>query len=140
MRKPVVFPMHPRTRKNIINFGLFDDFERCDGLHILPPLGYLDFLQLFNSADFVMTDSGGIQEEACILKVPCITLRENTERPESIAVGANVIVGTDLNKLKKEIVRLRDDRPLEWEIPYGDGKTAARIIDVVQVGRWKDIR
>ena len=79
-----------------------------------------------------MTDSGGIQEETTVLGIPCVTLRENTERPESIAVGANVLVGTDKEKLRREIKRIRYKRREKWSIPFGDGKAAAKIIDAVQ--------
>jgi len=81
---------------------------------LIDPLGYLDFLQLEQNANLIVTDSGGIQEEACILKIPCITIRENTERPETIDVGANKLVGLDIDKLKKAI-DYHKEIPLEME-------------------------
>ena len=85
---PVVFPMHPRTRKMMEEFG-FD----LDGIKVIEPLGFLEFLQLEANARLALTDSGGVQEETCILGVPCVTLRENTERPETVDVGANMLAG-----------------------------------------------
>jgi UDP-N-acetylglucosamine 2-epimerase (non-hydrolysing) len=87
---PVIFPMHPRTQKMMKEFGI----DSC-GITSIRPVGYLEFLELEANAQLVLTDSGGVQEEACILNVPCVTLRENTGRPETMSVGANVLVGTD---------------------------------------------
>lgn len=90
LKLPVIFPAHPRTVKMIKEFR----FEVPEGTRLIEPLGYLEFLQLLNGAKLILTDSGGVQEESCILKVPCVTLRDNTERPETIDVGANIIAGT----------------------------------------------
>ena len=90
----IVWPIHPRTQAKLKEFNI----EVPSYLKLLPPIGYLDFIQLQKHAQLILTDSGGIQEEACLLGVPCITLRENTERPESIEVGANVLVGRDGDK------------------------------------------
>lgn len=122
---PVIFPMHPRTQKMVGEFGL-----DATGLCIVPPLGYLDFLRLESEAGLVLTDSGGVQEEACILGVPCVTLRENTERPETLAVGSNVLAGTSPPRiLKKGLAMLRRRRA--WENPFGDGRAAERILAVL---------
>ena len=83
---PVIFPMHPRTRKMVTEFGL-----ELDGIRAIEPVGFLEFLQLEANARLALTDSGGVQEETCILGVPCVTLRENTERPETVDVGANPV-------------------------------------------------
>jgi len=86
---PIVFPIHPRTQKRLEEFNLFKHFKKIKGVELIKPQGYLNFLVLMKNARLVLTDSGGLQEEACCLQVPCVTLRENTERPETITVGAN---------------------------------------------------
>src|SRR6185436_1028623 len=98
-RLPIVFPVHPRTKKTIAELGLSDRVESIKELRIVEPLGYLDFLNLSSSARLVLTDSGGIQEETTALGIPCITLRENTERPITVEMGTNVVVGTDTSKI-----------------------------------------
>lgn len=122
---PLLFPVHPRTKKAIdaLQLGPLSNITMTD------PLGYLDMLHLIQNAAFVCTDSGGIQEEACILQVPCITLRENTERPETIDVGANVLVGSDGQKLKQAVEHVRTSKP-SWSNPFGDGHSAERMIDI----------
>jgi UDP-N-acetylglucosamine 2-epimerase (non-hydrolysing) len=92
---PIVFPIHPRTRKSLTENGLAPRMEAMPGLRPIDPAGYPDFLKLLSHARIVLTDSGGIQEETTILKVPCLTLRENTERPVTAQVGSNRVVGTD---------------------------------------------
>jgi len=118
---PIVFPMHPRTAKMVQAFGL-----SLDGICVTKPLGYLDFLQLEANARLVLTDSGGLQEESCILGVPCVTLRDNTERPETVEVGANVLTGTEADRILAS-ARQMLSRTGTWENPYGDG-TAGRMI------------
>src|SRR5215217_7077220 len=98
-RLPIVFPVHPRTRKTIAELGLSDRVDSIKNLRIVDPLGYLDFLSLSSSARFVLTDSGGIQEETTALGIPCLTLRENTERPITVEMGTNVVVGTDPDRI-----------------------------------------
>ncbi|HAB53994.1 UDP-N-acetylglucosamine 2-epimerase [Candidatus Uhrbacteria bacterium RIFOXYC2_FULL_47_19] len=123
---PVVFPIHPRTEKMLHTFDIL--LPRI--IQTVTPTGYLDFISLEINACLIMTDSGGLQEEACILQVPCVTLRNSTERPETIAVGANSIAGTNsdsiLQNAHKMIGKNRD-----WENPFGDGKTAERIINTI---------
>ncbi|MCX5653838.1 MAG: UDP-N-acetylglucosamine 2-epimerase (non-hydrolyzing) [Planctomycetota bacterium] len=127
---PVVFPIHPRTRKNMARLGL--DEGGPGGLHLVEPLGYLEFLRLMAEARLVLTDSGGIQEEATILKVPCLTLRENTERPVTVDVGCNQIVGTDPNRILaayRKVVAVENftcGTPDKW-----DGRAAERIADTL---------
>ena len=135
---PVVFPIHPRTRKNIGLFGLSRYFVDCsnnnqsisrNGIFLLPPLGYLDFLSFMKNSKFVMTDSGGLQEETTVLGIPCLTLRENTERPITVSEGTNVIVGKDKRKIIKEAFNILSGRKKKGKIPkYWDGKTAKRIV------------
>jgi len=127
---PVVYPIHPRTEKRLEQMGLHTKIETIDGLHIVDPLGYLDFLKLLSGADVVLTDSGGIQEETCILEVPCVTLRENTERPETVEVGSNTIAGTDPDDVLDATVEMRGRRR-EWANPFGDGNAAKKIVDTV---------
>jgi len=121
---PIIFPMHPRTAKMAQAFGL-----SLDEIHVTELLGYLDFLQLEANARLVLTDSGGLQEESCILGVPCVTLRDNTERPETVEVGANTLAGTDpdamLNRARKILAQ-----ETSWANPFGDGKAGERIIQI----------
>jgi UDP-N-acetylglucosamine 2-epimerase (non-hydrolysing) len=123
---PVVYPIHPRTRKRIHEFGL----TIPKGLTYIDPVDYLAFLRLEMEAKLILTDSGGVQEEACILKVPCITLRYNTERPETLDVGANALAGTEPKQiLEKTKIMLSADR--NWENPFGDGTAARKIIEII---------
>jgi UDP-N-acetylglucosamine 2-epimerase (non-hydrolysing) len=135
---PVFFPIHPRTRKNIESFGLrryLANAETADGVGIVPldPLGYLDFLSLNDRASLVLTDSGGIQEETTALGVPCLTLRENTERPATVEHGSNQVVGVDSDRIltaARSILRKparRFERPPLW-----DGKAASRIVTILR--------
>src|SRR5215210_7304873 len=98
---PVVFPAHPRTRKNILGFGLDEGAETRGRLRLTEPLGYIDFLRLYSGARLVLTDSGGLQEETTALGIPCLTLRENTERPVTGELGTNRVVGTDEEKIER---------------------------------------
>lgn len=124
---PLVFPIHPRTEKRIKEF----DLEIPKGIKLIKPLGFLEFLVVESAAKLVFTDSGGIQEETCILKVPCITLRDNTERPETIEVGSNVLAGTEPRK----ILSLAQDMlhtEKNWANPFGDGKAGKRIVSILK--------
>ncbi len=120
---PIIFPAHPRTLKMIEKFGL----EVPEGTRLIEPLGYLEFLQLESEAKLILTDSGGVQEEACILKVPCVTLRDNTERPETVDVGANLIAGSGEKII--ECARKMIESDCEWENPYGNGNAAELTLD-----------
>jgi len=128
---PVVFPAHPRTRKNMEAFGYFEG-DRLGGVRLVEPLGYLDFLRLTAEARLVLTDSGGIQEETTILKVPCLTLRENTERPVTVEVGCNQVVGTDPERILAAYRNVVEDQDFTCETPEKwDGHAADRIADVL---------
>lgn len=127
---PIIFPMHPRTTKRIEQFGLKTELSKPRTLRLIEPVGYLDFLMLISSASAIMTDSGGIQEEACVLKVPCVTLRENTERPESLEVGGNVLAGVNPERILEALGRMLN-KNRDWANPFGDGKAAQRITDAV---------
>lgn len=129
----IVFPVHPRTTMRLEQFGLQERAQSIKGLKIITPVGYLDFLSLMSNARIMLTDSGGIQEEACILKVPCVTLRENTERPETVEVGANIIAGTDPTVIVESTAEMLK-REGDWANPYGDGTASTQIIDTVTRG------
>lgn len=125
---PVVFPAHPRTRERMRKTGI-----SADPLIVTPPLGYLDFLRLTSEARLVMTDSGGIQEETTILNVPCLTLRENTERPITVEQGTNRLVGVDTGTaLAAALETLEAPRPALAAPPLWDGAASARILDVLE--------
>jgi UDP-N-acetylglucosamine 2-epimerase (non-hydrolysing) len=126
---PIIFPIHPRTRKNLAFMQLQDRIDSMKQLHLLDPIGYLDFLKLQSSAKLVLTDSGGIQEETTVLKIPCITLRESTERPITVEVGSNQIVGTDTQKIISAYMRVMSGNWREAQVPpLWDGKAAERIV------------
>jgi len=129
---PVIFPIHPRTRKNLVSCSLGKRLEEMPGFRLTDPLGYLDFLKLMSNAKVVLTDSGGIQEETTVLKVPCITLRENTERPITAEIGTNQIVGTDPQKILAAYRNATSGNWREPQIPpLWDGKAAKRIVDII---------
>lgn len=123
---PLIYPVHPHSRRRMTEFNL-----EPKNLTLIGPVDFLDFLQLENNARLILTDSGGVQEEACILGVPCVTLRDNTERPEALEVGANILAGALPDKIL-ECVRLMLNRESNWKNPFGDGKTAGRIIDILE--------
>jgi UDP-N-acetylglucosamine 2-epimerase (non-hydrolysing) len=121
---PVLAALHPRTTERLGAMGVSME----NGVRALPPLPYLEFLGLHAGAALMLTDSGGLQEEACCLRVPCVTLRDNTERPESVAVGANMLAGADPARIV-ECARQMIRKPRDWENPFGDGKSGERIVD-----------
>lgn len=124
---PFIFPIHPRTKKRFEEFNL----AIPSYIKLFEPKGFLEFLSLELKAKLILTDSGGVQEEACILKTPCITLRENTERPETVQVGSNKIVGTDPVRIlegAKEMINVKRD----WINPFGDGNTTKKIIESIK--------
>ena len=148
---PIIYPIHPRTKKKIREFGL----EIPEEIRLIEPLGFLEFLQLEADAKLVLTDSGGVQEETCILKVPCVTLRDNTERPETLEVGSNVLAGTNqtrildsvrvmLNKqalgklnqqtFKKSLTKNAVRASSNWRNPFGEGEAGKRIIKILGDG------
>ncbi len=132
---PLVFPIHPRTEANLQRFGLSARLHGMENLHLTPPSGYLDFLKLTANAAVVLTDSGGIQEESTILGVPCITLRENTERPVTVKVGANQLAGNDTTRIIEAYRRARAQERAGWAPPpFWDGKAAERT--VAAINQW----
>ncbi|PIS30322.1 UDP-N-acetylglucosamine 2-epimerase (non-hydrolyzing) [Candidatus Saganbacteria bacterium CG08_land_8_20_14_0_20_45_16] len=129
---PVVFPVHPRTWKQIQVFGL-DGKLKQPGIKIADPLSYLEFLGLMAKALFVLTDSGGIQEETTVLQVPCLTLRENTERPVTVTEGTNLLLGTNRELIISESLKIINGKGKTGLIPkFWDGKAAERIIKVLK--------
>jgi UDP-N-acetylglucosamine 2-epimerase (non-hydrolysing) len=130
---PVIFPVHPRTKNRIAEFGFAARIEANGNLRLIEPLGYLDFLRLYSGARFVLTDSGGLQEETTALKIPCLTLRQNTERPVTVTLGTNRVVGTDPEKIKSAAFEILNQSSTEKALipPLWDGKTAGRICDAL---------
>lgn len=128
-RIPVIFPVHPRTQKRILEFNLM---ESCDGIYLIEPQGYLHFINLMSKAKFCLTDSGGVQEETTMLGIPCLTLRKNTERPVTCAIGTNTVVGSDIALILKCIDEIHARRYKVGGIPEGwDGLAAQRIVDFI---------
>ncbi len=125
-KMPIIFPIHPRTRKMIVKFGL----NIPEGIKVIKPVGYFEFLALMKNTRLILTDSGGIQEESCILKVPCVTLRENTERPETLKVKSNILVGTDPKRILNG-VKIMLKRKRGWKNPFGDGKASFKITKIL---------
>jgi UDP-N-acetylglucosamine 2-epimerase (non-hydrolysing) len=127
---PLVFPVHPRTKARIDEFGL--RAVNNGGMRLIEPLGYLDFLNLQTNAAVVVTDSGGIQEETTYLGIPCLTVRENTERPVTVDMGTNILVGHDMERLREELKRVLNGGGKRGKVPpLWDGKAGERIADVI---------
>jgi UDP-N-acetylglucosamine 2-epimerase (non-hydrolysing) len=128
--RPLLFPVHPRTRKIIDSMGLDVPADR---IRLIDPVGYLDFLQMMTYSCIVLTDSGGIQEETTALGIPCLTIRENTERPITVEIGTNTLVGVDRDRIVAEARRvLRDGVPSSRVPDLWDGKAASRIADIIE--------
>ncbi len=129
----VVFPAHPRTLQQLHEHRLWDDTDRQGRLRIIKPLGYLEFLGLMESAGAVLTDSGGIQEEAIVLGIPCVTLRKSTERPVTLYGGGNRLAGDDAHLAVRYVREAMEQGQGFAPVPEGwDGKAAARIVDVIE--------
>lgn len=127
---PIVYPIHPRTRKRIDSFGLMKEVNKIKNLKLIDPVGFLDLVALEANAKLVLTDSGGIQEETCSLKVPCVVLRDRSDRPESLEVGASMLAGCEPKKILNAVAMMvKKER--NWKNPFGDGKAAARIVDTI---------
>jgi UDP-N-acetylglucosamine 2-epimerase (non-hydrolysing) len=131
--RPVLFPIHPRTKKMLDAFEIETLTEKFPRLKLIEPLGYLDFLKLQKEAALVLTDSGGIQEETTVLGIPCLTLRENTERPITVTVGTNEIVGQDPVKILQRAQAILKGESGRGKIPeLWDGHSAERIVEVIR--------
>lgn len=126
-RMPIIFPVHPRTRQRISDFGI-----NVETLHLVAPAPYIEFLALQRGAAVVITDSGGIQEETTYLGVPCLTLRSNTERPITVSMGTNILVGQDRKKLSTELMKIYEGKGKTGAIPpLWDGHTGDRIAEIL---------
>lgn len=129
---PLVFPMHPRTRKQLSVFGLEEKVDAITNLKLIDPIGYLDFLKLEKYAKFVLTDSGGIQEETTVFGVPCLTLRENTERPITIELGTNQLVELNKDVIVQKVSEILNEKYKKGSIPpLWDGHTAERVVQIM---------
>jgi UDP-N-acetylglucosamine 2-epimerase (non-hydrolysing) len=127
---PIVFPVHPRTRQRIAQNGLAARFAAASNIRMVDPMGYVDFMALTKDASLVLSDSGGIQEETCILGVPCITLRENTERPSTLGSGFHALAGYDPMRIVGYATQfLAMPKPSPFMIPLWDGHAAERIVE-----------
>ena len=125
--KQIIFPMHPRTKKMIENFNI----KLSNKFIVIEPIGYLDMLLLQKNAFLIITDSGGLQEESCILEKKCAVIRNNTERPEAVEVGGCILVGnSDENKIITEIEKLIN-KDVKWKNPFGEGDGAEQIMDII---------
>ncbi|RLF88026.1 UDP-N-acetylglucosamine 2-epimerase (non-hydrolyzing) [Thermococci archaeon] len=137
-----VYPVHPRAEKKLKEFGLWEKLEEAGHIILTKPLGYLDFLKLEKNAKVIMTDSGGIQEEAIILGVPCLTLRYNTERPETVKAGGNILVGVEKELALMYVRKLLEDEKFYQKMasarnPFGDGKAGERIVNIL-LALWEE--
>ena len=133
----IIFPIHPRTKNTLENFGLFEELNNLSHVHIIKPLGYLDFLLLTSKSTLILTDSGGLQEEAITLNVPALTLRYNTERPETVAAGGNILVGSDKDSILENARKILSDEEFADKMknainPYGQGDSAKLTVDVIE--------
>jgi UDP-N-acetylglucosamine 2-epimerase (non-hydrolysing) len=128
----LVFPVHPRTKQKLVDFNLINQLENHSDIYLLPPLGYRDFLDFIRSARLGITDSGGIQEETTFLRVPCVTLRENTERPVTVDIGSNYLVGTKPAAIVSSVEDILDGKGKRISLPpFWDGKAAERILETI---------
>jgi UDP-N-acetylglucosamine 2-epimerase (non-hydrolysing) len=128
-RLPVIYPVHPHSKKRMSEFHL-----KVGNVRLIDPLDFLGFLELESNARLILTDSGGVQEEACILGVPCVTLRNSTERPETLEVSSNILAGTSSEKILQS-VEIMLGRENSWSNPFGDGKAGERIVGIIMEGK-----
>ncbi|WP_296875912.1 non-hydrolyzing UDP-N-acetylglucosamine 2-epimerase [uncultured Methanobrevibacter sp.] len=133
----IIFPIHPRTKNTLENFGLFDELNEMEHVHIIKPLGYLDFLLLTSKSTLILTDSGGLQEEAITLDVPALTLRYNTERPETVTAGGNILVGSNKEAILENANKILNDNEFADKMknapnPYGGGDSAKLTVDAIE--------
>jgi len=125
---PIIYPIHSRTKKMVNRFKL----SIPEGVRLIEPVGFLDFLQLEANTKLVLTDSGGVQEETCILKIPCVTLRDNTERAETLEIGSNILAGANPQEILKCVSKMLC-KEKDWQNPFGDGRAGERIVKIINV-------
>jgi len=135
----IIFPIHPRTKKQLQEFGLYEKLRDLNHIHIIKPLGYLDFLLLLSKSLLILTDSGGLQEEAITLNIPALTLRYNTERPETVTAGGNILLGCEKENIVKTANKILNDNDFYSKMasaqnPYGDGTSGKQILDIIERG------
>jgi len=129
---PIIFPIHPRTEKNMAGYKIKKEIDGLENFILLPPIGYLDFIKLQSNAKFIITDSGGIQEESTYMGIPCLTARETTERPITCTLGTNEIVGTNTQKIIDLSQQIISGNWKKGQIPpLWDGKSAERIVKIL---------
>lgn len=133
----IIFPIHPRTKNMLEKFGLFNELNNLSHVHIVKPIGYLDFLLLTSKSTLILTDSGGLQEEAITLDVPALTLRYNTERPETVTAGGNILVGSNKQAIVENARKILDNNEFAEKMknainPYGQGDAAKKIVDAIE--------
>ena len=133
----IIFPIHPRTKNTLENFGLFNELNDLDHVHIIKPIGYLDFLLLTSKSTLILTDSGGLQEEAITLNVPALTLRYNTERHETVTAGGNILVGSNKDAILDNARKILNDKAFAEKMknalnPYGQGDAAKKTVDSIE--------
>ncbi len=130
---PCVFPIHPRTKHKLDDFGFLNDLESNPRFYLAEPLGYIDFMALQKNATIILTDSGGVQEESTSFGVPCLTIRDNTERPITCTQGTNKLIGTDYSVIPKEVNQMISEKKREHRVPdLWDGKAAVRLAEVIE--------
>jgi UDP-N-acetylglucosamine 2-epimerase (non-hydrolysing) len=132
----IIFPIHPRTKKNLKKFKLYDKLSNLSNVHLIEPMGYLNFLLLISKSLLIITDSGGLQEEAITLNIPVLTLRYNTERPETVIAGGNILVGMDKLNIVKTAKNILNDNEFSQKMksaknPYGKGNSGKKIVDII---------
>lgn len=130
----IIFPIHPRTRIKITSYGIAVE----PLITLVDPMDYLTFLKVMKHSSMIFTDSGGVQEEACILHIPCVTLRYNTDRPETITVGANILAGVEPHSILQRAREMESKK--DWINPLGDGSAAEKIVDVLSPQRLKAVK
>jgi len=129
----IIFPIHPRTQKMLSKFNLYTILESIPNMILMEPAGYSDFINLLSNCKLVLTDSGGIQEEATFLKVPCLTMRDSFERPETIEKGSNTLCSLNKDKIKKTIEEIFKGKYKKFSVPsLMDGKASKRIVEVIK--------
>lgn len=137
LEQNIIFPLHPHTRKSLEENNLYEKILSSNHIQIIKPLGYLDFLYLLSKSELILTDSGGVQEEAITLNIPCVTLRYNTERPETITAGGNVLAGTKEEEIKDNIETILENKDIYEKManavnPYGNGDSAEKIYKIIK--------